>query len=89
MNVVLVSHDLAEDPDRLQRFRESHGSTWNFATTSEEMIHDFGVFIRATKIIIDPNGTIVDRAGYGMRSESQWNEVLSKAVESFKVRKIH
>ncbi len=67
-----------ENEEDLDAFNRSQGFPWPTAAASAEMVNDFHIAIRSTKVAIDRNGVIVFREGYGIVSDQTWHRVFQE-----------
>ena len=80
VNVVLVGMDLTEGPERLQAYRDQQGYPWQVTVGNRGIIVAYNVLTTATKFVIDADGVIVARDGYGVKSADGWRQVLSSVA---------
>ena len=56
----------------------SRGYPWAVGPTNRETLKTLGVTVQSTKIVIDAEGVIVYRAGYGKGTGKDWISVFEK-----------
>ena len=82
MTMVAVGFGRTQSIEALELFRQNNGGTnWLMATAPAKMVVDFKVFTQSTKLIIDADGVVLYRAGYGSTSADSWRQVLNAVLE--------
>lgn len=69
--------DPGEGAETLQSYRDQMGYPWEVFVGNRDSIVAYNVLTTATKLVIDRNGVIVSRDGYGVKSADAWRQVLS------------
>ena len=75
--VLAIDTDPTESPERIRRFREENDYPWPMVAADLETIVTYRVLVQSTKVAVDRQGIIRFREGYGTKSESWWEQVLS------------
>ena len=78
--MVSVGFDPTESIATLESYRQSNGTRWLMATASRQMFVYFGVNIRSTKLIVDTDGVVLYRRGYGRADADSWRQVLDSVL---------
>ena len=65
----------------LESYRQANnGTQWRMAITPRQMFVDFGVTIHSTKLIMDADGLVLYRRGYGRADANAWRRVLDSVL---------
>ena len=81
VEIVIVSIDLTEPEERITSFLEDNSYVWEPAIANRDILADYRVVSRSTKIGVDRDGVIAYRGGYGRISREAWQTVLSDLTE--------
>ena len=82
VNFVVVSEDLTESTDRLESFKERQGWPGNFYVGNLDILEDFRIFSQASKVVVDRNGIIAAKEGFGAQNQAFWRGVLDSVSGS-------
>ena len=76
--VAFIPLDIAYGSDitELHVFADAQGYPWPVGRTDLSMLDAFGVTIQSTKIVIDSDGVIIYRAGYGKGTVEEWGKII-------------
>ena len=76
-----VGFNVTDPLATLESYRQSNdGAHWRMATTARQMFVDFGVIIHSTKLIMDADGVVLYRRGYGRADADSWRQVLDSVL---------
>ena len=82
MTMVAVGFGSTQSIEALELFRQNNGGTnWQMATAPSTMAVDFRVFTQSTKLIMDADGVVLYRAGYGSTGADSWRQVLDAVLQ--------
>ena len=81
VEIVIVSIDPTERKERIMSFLEDNNYVWEPAVASRDILADYRVVSRSTKIAVDRDGVIAYRSGYGRINREAWQRVLSDLIE--------
>ena len=68
--------DPGEGPERLQSYSDQMGYPWEVFVGNRDIIFAYNVTVQSTKLVIDRDGVIAARDGYGVKSANAWRDVL-------------
>ena len=71
-----VDVDPSEDAELISRYREEQGYPWPMALYDPYIVGEYKITTQASKIVIDSDGVIVFRRGFGTLKEDQWRDAL-------------
>jgi hypothetical protein len=74
-NVLAVSLDPHETVEEISRFSETLEFPWEMALYSAEMQENFNILSQSSKVIIDGDGVIKFKSGYGSLSGTTWENI--------------
>ena len=77
-NVLAVSIDPHETFEEIFRFSKDLEFPWEMTLYSSEMQANFNVLSQSSKIIVDIDGVIRFKSGYGSLSESAWEDIRKR-----------
>ena len=78
-----VGIDPFETLEELESYRNALGLPFPIARpVGNEILSDFRVLQRSTKVAIDADGLIIYRGEYGLGNSQLWREVFRKLAES-------
>ena len=72
--------DPGEDAQRLRAYRREQGYPWRLYLGNPQILRDYRVASRSTKVAVDARGIIVYRAGYGISPPEVWERVFQELV---------
>ena len=81
VEIVIISIDLTEPKERITSFLEENNYDWEPAVANRDILVDYRVISRSTKIAVDRDGVIAYRGGYGRINREVWQRVLSDLTE--------
>ncbi|MBM11644.1 MAG: hypothetical protein CL759_06160 [Chloroflexi bacterium] len=70
-----------ETIEQMEEYRISQGYPWPVAEINQDILKDLQVFQHSTKIVLDHQGIITYRAGYGDGGASTWHGIFKDLVE--------
>ena len=65
-----------EDSDRIRSFKQTNGFPWLMAPLDVDILKAYNILTQASKVVINRDGIIVFRAGYGNESIETWLEIF-------------
>ena len=80
VEVLIISTDPSESAGLLRRTANERGYPWEMTTFDRAVNADYGITSQSTEIIIDGDGVVTHRGGYGSISSSKWRETLDEVT---------
>ena len=76
MNLIAVSVDPADGPERLKEYRQKNGYPWTIAPGNREIVERFGVMSTMSKYGIDRAGTVALKGGHSVEDARAWERMF-------------
>ena len=76
VDFLAVDADPTEDPHKIRSYKEAQGYTWDMALNDREMMRSYNIIRQASKVVVDGNGIILFRTGYGSEPAETWNRIF-------------
>ena len=80
VHFIAIDVDGGESASQIRSFKESNGYTWPMIPADGDVLSGYRVTRQSTAVVLDSNGVILFRAGYG--SAKNWQSLLDSLVGS-------
>ena len=77
-NVLAVSIDPHETFEEIFGFSKALEFPWDMTLHSSEMQDNFNILSQSSKVIVDRDGVITFKSGYGSLSDSAWEDIAKR-----------
>ena len=78
--VLGISTDTSEGRGTVRSYMTGFNSVWEASQYNADAFRDYRITTQSTEIVIDGNGVITHRGGYGSISEREWREALDEVA---------
>ena len=80
VTILGIGTDPSEGEGDVRSYSNRHGYPWEMAPYNGNVLLEYRITSQSSKVVIDGNGVITYRGGYGSLSSREWREALDEVA---------